>query len=113
MIETLRCCYNGYNLAGVVFSSRFCIYAVALWAVVCIVFIFVVLLDIDLSPGGRCIMAAAAAFEIKVEKISRMGRVVVCWESTSMFAGRRSNVVLHAGGVSTVLTQRHRRGATL
>ena len=53
-----------------------------------VVFFFVVLLDIVLSPGGRCVMVAAAAFEIKVEYISRMGRVVVCWESTSMFACR-------------------------
>ena len=59
---------------------------------ICIVFIFVVPLDSDLSPGGRFIMAAAAAaFEIKVEKISRMGRVVVSWESTEMVAGRRSS----------------------
>ena len=62
--------------------------------------------------------AAAAAFEIKVEKISRMGRVVVSWESTEMVAGRRSSSLTGeccstCETVCTVLTQRHRIGATL
>ena len=47
------------------------------------------LLDSDPLPSDLIFMAAVAAYEVKVEKISRMEGVVVCWETSEMFSGRR------------------------
>ena len=75
----------------------------------CIVFIVVASLDTDPSPGGRCIMAAADAYEIKIDKILEDGKSCCllgvdragCRQKIALYAP--SNVVLHSklavGGV--------------